>query len=149
MLRLSLCSGTCLSATSSGTSSLHRRSLFVGQAASRPGTGFGVPSSDPFTGKSKLFQARLAVTAVPAGTILAGAADLLPPSAQLQGKAVKAKWNAVSLAFLGDSVWEVCITTSSVFRACLQHVVTWLPLLMHSPCQSGTRWRNQFAVACT
>ena len=33
--------------------------------------------------------------------------ELLPSSPQLPSATVKAKWNAVSLAFLGDSVWEV------------------------------------------
>jgi 23S rRNA maturation mini-RNase III len=32
---------------------------------------------------------------------------VLPPVPFLDGKAVRANWNAVALAFLGDSVWEV------------------------------------------
>lgn len=33
---------------------------------------------------------------------------VLPHKPDLQGKDVRANWNAVALAFLGDSVWEVC-----------------------------------------
>ncbi len=33
---------------------------------------------------------------------------VLPPAPDLKGKGVRANWNATALAFLGDSVWEVC-----------------------------------------
>ncbi|KAA6420585.1 MAG: RNA binding, partial [Trebouxia sp. A1-2] len=32
---------------------------------------------------------------------------VLPPIPDLQGKDVRANWNAVALAFLGDTVWEL------------------------------------------
>lgn len=48
---------------------------------------------------------------------------VLPHKPNLQGKDVRANWNAVALAFLGDSVWEVC------FGKNLLHMwVTLLPL---------------------
>ncbi|KAL3138810.1 hypothetical protein ABBQ32_005650 [Trebouxia sp. C0010 RCD-2024] len=34
---------------------------------------------------------------------------VLPPVPDLQGKDVRANWNAVALAFLGDSVWELYV----------------------------------------
>jgi len=37
------------------------------------------------------------------------AAPPLPPPPNLKGKAPRKFWNAASLAFLGDSVWEVRI----------------------------------------
>lgn len=42
------------------------------------------------------------------------AASPLPPPPNLKGKAPRKFWNAASLAFLGDSVWEVriCFLTS-------------------------------------
>ena len=36
---------------------------------------------------------------------------ILPPVPNLDGKDVRANWNATALAFLGDSVWEVCRST--------------------------------------
>lgn len=53
---------------------------------SKAGAGFGKPNTYP-TGRQ----------------------DLLPSSPGLQGRTVRAKWNAVSLAFLGDSVWELYV----------------------------------------
>lgn len=43
---------------------------------------------------------------------VAGTSNLrpvLPPVPDLQGKDVRANWNAVALAFLGDTVWEVTV----------------------------------------
>jgi 23S rRNA maturation mini-RNase III len=39
--------------------------------------------------------------------IVTGQNSVLPPMPFLQGKDVKANWNATALAYLGDSVWEV------------------------------------------
>ena len=38
---------------------------------------------------------------------------VLPPIPDLQGKDVRANWNAVALAFLGDTVWEVTVYLST------------------------------------
>ena len=45
------------------------------------------------------------------------AASPLPPPPNLKGKAPRKFWNAASLAFLGDSVWEVCFYLVSSHRA--------------------------------
>jgi len=34
----------------------------------------------------------------------------------LQGKDVRANWNAVALAFLGDTVWEVTVYLSTLIQ---------------------------------
>ena len=47
---------------------------------------------------------------------VAGTSNLrpvLPPIPDLQGKDVRANWNAVALAFLGDTVWEVTVYLST------------------------------------
>ncbi|KAK9846419.1 hypothetical protein WJX81_003426 [Elliptochloris bilobata] len=36
-------------------------------------------------------------------------APIMPPPPNLQGKTVRANWNATALAYLGDSVWELYV----------------------------------------
>lgn len=45
-----------------------------------------------------------------------GARATLPPIPDLQGKDVRANWNAVTLAFLGDTVWEVTAYPSAYMQ---------------------------------
>ena len=35
--------------------------------------------------------------------------SVVPPGLDLKGKQPRAHWNAVALAFLGDSIWEVTL----------------------------------------
>lgn len=44
----------------------------------------------------------------PAG-LIEGRSPVLPPEPDLKGKDVRANWNAVALAFLGDTVWELYV----------------------------------------
>ena len=45
-----------------------------------------------------------------------GARAVLPPIPDLQGKDIRANWNAVTLAFLGDTVWEVTAHLSTCMQ---------------------------------
>ncbi len=68
--------------------------------------GFGTVASP---GKLKLTWAMCCIMNVVQPIVL-GAAETSPtifPSPLLSGSEIRAKWNAVSLAFIGDSVWEV------------------------------------------
>lgn len=58
---------------------------------------------------------------------------ILPPVPHLEGKDVRANWNATALAFLGDSVWEVCKLHSSLLP--LQIAFT-KPPLQFNHCQN-------------
>lgn len=46
---------------------------------------------------------------------MAGHNPVLPPVPNLEGKDVRANWNATALAYLGDAVWEVGLSALAYF----------------------------------
>ena len=46
---------------------------------------------------------------------------MMPPPPDLHNKQARASWNATSLAFLGDSVWEVGFTSRNKFLVVVVH----------------------------
>ena len=61
----------------------------------------------------------------------------LPPPLDLQGKNPRAHWNAIALAFLGDSLWEVL--------SCCANCMPLQPKLPHPLCMQLYARRRHFS----
>lgn len=95
--------------------------------------GFG--PAVPFSGMHPLglqyflYYAILSTLSMQCGAGGSTSTHVLPHKPNLQGKDVRANWNAVALAFLGDSVWEVCLSENTGYALAI--VVCVMPDYLH------------------
>ena len=76
------------------------------------------PVKEPYCASSDSDCARQVYNTLLRGAHSAAHLSVLPPGLDLGGKKPRAHWNAVALAFLGDSIWEVTGTPAQTCLRC-------------------------------